>query len=101
MISVLLEGGRTRPSAGVGVAVAAMLGSAFCASLVAGAASPGAGLGVLAIGLFAATVADFALWRDMMDREPRTVEAERYEALAPPVPSRALVVDAPQEAIPA
>jgi hypothetical protein len=103
MISVLLETGSSRPSTGSMVAVASMLGYAFLASIVAGAASPGAGLGVLALGLFAATVADFAMWREIAAREARTVDAvPDEERLALPAPQRnATIVEARQEAVPA
>lgn len=102
MISVLLETGSERPSTGSVVAVAATLGYALVASIVAGAASPGAGLCVLALGLFAATVADFAMWREIAAREARTVDASAGEEVpALPAPQRTVtVVDAP-EAVPA
>jgi hypothetical protein len=102
MITVLLEPGRAKPSKGALVAVAAMMGYTLCASIIAGAVSPGAGLGVIATGLFAATVADFALWREMVSNDVETVEAVANESVpALPAPSPMPVASAMPEAVPA
>jgi hypothetical protein len=102
MISVLLETGGARPSTGAVIAVASMIGYTLAASVVAGAASPGAGLGVIALGLLAATIADFALWREVAFRDVETVDlvAEPVPALAAPAPMPAMIEATPQ-AIPA
>lgn len=103
MITVLLEPGRSGLSRGGAVAAASLLGFTLCASVLAGAASPGAGLGVIAMGLLAATIADFALWRDMMEQDARTLDAEAAQeqfALPPPMPET-VVVQPVKEAVPA
>ncbi|KAA2238076.1 hypothetical protein [Salinarimonas soli] len=103
MISVLLEQGRERPSTGVTVAMLTMTGYALVASIAAGAASPGAGLAVLAFGLFAGTIADFVLWREMVGNAPATIEAEADQPLAAlPAPEpEALTLTRSQTAVPA
>ena len=77
MISLLVEPRSSRRSSGPSIAIAALFAYAAVASIAAGAASSGAGLVVLAMGLLAATVVDFVLWREIAMGEPETLEMQR------------------------
>lgn len=87
MISVLVEPRTARRSSGFGIAIGALIAYAAVASIAAGAASAGAGLVVLAMGLFAATVVDFVIWREIAFGDRETLDLRRHEPAALPPPT--------------
>ncbi len=92
MITSLVEPGGPRPGDETRRAViVTMLAFTALAALIGGAASPGAGLAIIALGLIFTIAIDMRLWREVMShhRASASREAPRAE-LPPPAPAAAL-----------
>lgn len=87
MISVLVEPRGERRSSGGPIALGSLMAYAGVASIAAGIGSPGAGLAVIAMGLLAATIVDFVLWREMVRDEPAAPDGRSREVPALPKPA--------------
>jgi len=98
MITSLVEPGGARPGdATRRTVIVTMFAYTALAAIVAGAASIGAGLGVIALGMLFTILIDLRQWRDIVDHdrahappEPPRVALPRREpqrAIAPPTPA--------------
>ncbi len=84
MITSLVEPGGTRPGdATRRVVIMTMFTYTVLAAIFAGAASIGAGLAVLALGMLFTLLIDMRQWRDIVDHDSRHAPPERPRAALP------------------